>query len=53
MRKNRTAVHPVGVTRHERVVPGRVPQPRRRRLALRAENAKVRAQAGLHTSWIH
>ncbi len=31
----------------------RVPQPRRRRLVLDAENAKLRAQVGLRISWIH
>jgi hypothetical protein len=31
----------------------RIPQPRRRRLALEAENAKVRAQIGVRISWIH
>jgi hypothetical protein len=53
MRKNRTVVHPVGSIPHGPVVARRVPQPRRRRLALKAENDKVRAQAGLPTSWIH
>jgi hypothetical protein len=31
----------------------RDPQPGRRRWALEAENAKVRAQIGLPVSWIH
>jgi hypothetical protein len=49
---------PVLTTLHERSALDRlallrIPQPRRRLLALEAENAKVRAQIGVRISWIH
>ena len=53
MRKSRpesTTTHSVQPLRH---VVTRIPQPGRRRLALEAENRKVRAQMGLRISWIH
>jgi hypothetical protein len=53
MRKSRpesTSTHSVQPLRH---VVTRIPQPGRRRLALEAENRKVRAQIGPRISWIH
>lgn len=53
MQKTRTGTTTHGRTVHARVTLGGVSQPRRRRLALAAENAKVRAQARLPSSWTH
>ncbi len=52
MRKNVT-VRTHESTGVEQVAQRRVSQPRRRRLALKAENTKVRAQVGLPISWTH
>ncbi|HSN06390.1 MAG TPA: hypothetical protein VLV82_03520 [Candidatus Angelobacter sp.] len=53
MRKNLTVVHATESRGHERTAPWRESLPRRRRQALKAENAKARAQSGLPAAWLH
>ena len=53
MRTPRTASVRHEPTDRERNALRFVPLPRRRRLALEAENAKVNAQMGVRISWIH
>ena len=53
MRKTRPESTSTHVVETLRPVPVRVPQPGRRRLALEAENRKVRAQIGSRIYWIH
>jgi hypothetical protein len=53
MRKPRPDTIRHETVERERMALRRIPQPRRRRLALEAENAKVNAQIGVRNAWIH